>query len=423
MDFKNKKDTQGENLNGKYYEENFLNDSNDLFSSNNKPPKGPGVKTFVSFVIALVVVCGIVIGIAFQDSGNTISNGKLNSQDKNSTKVNINDTPDSKSGTKKSGERLSSVDVAQKCSDSVIAVVTYKNGRLTGEGSGVVLGLDESKTSTYIITCSHIVDTPSSAVKIQTKDGEQYNATIVGYDGRTDIAVLKTKLTGLKSAEFGDSSKLKVGETVYAIGNPGGTEFYGSFTSGVVSAIDRITPAGESGYSISCVQHDAAINPGNSGGALVNEYGQVVGINSSKISDTQYEGMGFAVPMSVAKDIVDKIIQNGYVPNRPKLGIKYAPNSYDVNYAEVVRKNLLPKDTIVIAKIEKDSSLINTEAKEGDLIYAVDGKELNNPDVIINYLAKCKVGDEIELSMCHTNKDYSVKKFKVKVKLKEDKGN
>ena len=172
--------------------------------------------------------------------------------------------------------------MAKKASNSVIAVLTYQNNKLSGEGSGIIMGEDKEKKNTYVITCAHIINSANTTVRIQTKDGTQYDAEIVGFDNRTDVGVLKIAKTGFEPAEFGDSSKLQVGEQVYAIGNPGGTAFYGSFTQGVVSAIDRLTSAGE--RDIQCPAFNTtAINPGNSGGALVNSYGQVVGINSSKL--------------------------------------------------------------------------------------------------------------------------------------------
>lgn len=123
---------------------------------------------------------------------------------------------------------------------------------------------------------------------------------------------------------------------MYAIGNPGGTEFFGSFTNGMVSAISR-TVSSQIGYSMECIQHTAAISPGNSGGALINEYGQVVGINSLKISDSNYELMGFAIPISSAKEIIDDIIAYGRVPNRPKLGISYFSNTSNQQYNMIVQ--------------------------------------------------------------------------------------
>ncbi len=387
------------------------------------PPKKDksGISAFIGLIGAIVLVCGIVIGIAFAGADNNPQKSPKKGNDNNGApSVTINQTPTNDKLRSDTGA-LSSVDVAKKASNSVIAVLTYQNNKLSGEGSGIIMGEDKEKKNTYVITCAHIINSANTTVRIQTKDGTQYDAEIVGFDNRTDVGVLKIAKTGFEPAEFGDSSKLQVGEQVYAIGNPGGTAFYGSFTQGVVSAIDRLTSAGEKGYSMSCVQHDAAINPGNSGGALVNVYGQVIGINSSKIADAEYEGMGFAVPITVAKDVVDKIIANGYVPNRPKLGITYSAVTHSQTYSMIVQMKGLPNGSVVIAGIDPSSSLAGTKVQVGDLITGVNGKKLDSSDILLDTIEKSKVGDEITLSICHINDDYSLNQFDVKVKLIEDK--
>ena len=402
------------------------------FSSPPTPPKKDknnknGLRVFLSLLFAIVVVCVIVVSIAFADVND--NNGKNQTTTNSSTEnkggapsVDIKPTPSDDDAKKSESGALSSIEVAKKSSSSVIAVLSYQNNQLIGEGSGIVMGVDKDKKNTYIITCAHIINTAGTSVRIQTSDGTQHNADIVGFDSRTDVGVLRVSKTGFTAAEFGDSSNLLVGQQVYAIGNPGGTAFYGSFTSGVISAIDRLTSAGgEKGYSMSCIQHDAAINPGNSGGALVNGYGQVIGINSSKIADTEYEGMGFAIPVTVAKDVIDDIISNGYVPNRPKLGITYSAVSYSQTYSMIVQMKGLPNGSIVIASIDQDSSIAGTQAKIGDLITAVNGKKLDTPNVLLDAIEKGKVGDTLTLSICHVNEDYSLNQFDIKVKLIEDK--
>lgn len=412
--------TGGDNLNGSSFVPPPTPPQKD---KNNKS----GLRVFMGLLFAIVVVCVIVVSIAFVDvnENNDKKQSTTNSAAENkdgAPLVNINPTPSDSGAEKLESGSLSSIEVAKKASNSVIAVLAYQNNQLIGEGSGIVMGEDKKKKNTYIITCAHIINTAGTGVRIQTSDGTQHDADIVGFDSRTDIGVLRVSKTGFTAAEFGDSSNLLVGQQVYAIGNPGGTAFYGSFTSGVVSAIDRLTSAGEKGYSMSCIQHDAAINPGNSGGALVNGYGQVIGINSSKIADTEYEGMGFAIPITVAKDVIEDIISSGYVPNRPKLGITYSAVSYSQTYSMIVQMKGLPNGSIVIASIDQDSSVAGTQAKIGDLITAVNGKKLDTPDVLLDVIEKGKVGDTLTLSVCHVNEDYSLNQFDIKVKLIEDKG-
>lgn len=317
---------------------------------------------------------------------------------------------------------LTSVQIAAKVKPSVIAVLVYQNGTLAGEGSGIVMSVDKDKGITYILTCAHIINASNTSCQVQLEDGTSYNAAVVGYDNRTDVGVLRVKTTDLTPAEFGDSSVLQVGEPVYAIGNPGGTQFYGSFTSGVISAIDRPTSSSESGYTMECIQHDAAINPGNSGGALVNSYGQVIGINSSKISSEEYEGMGFAVPISVAKEVVDDILTHGYVQDRAKLGISYVAASSYQTYHVIVQSNKLPSGSIVIAKIEEDSAFSGTKVVEGDMITAVNGEKMEKTDVLLNKIDESKPGDQLKLTIAHVNSDYSVSTYDVTVTLIEDTG-
>jgi serine protease Do len=170
-----------------------------------------------------------------------------------------------------------------------------------------------------------------------------------------------------------------------------------------------------------CIQHDAAINPGNSGGALVNVYGQVIGINSLKIADTEYEGMGFAIPISDAKSIIDNIIKYGYVPNRPMLGISYSEVSASQQYSMIVQKRSAP-GSLIIMEIGKNSGLANTDARKYDMIIAVDGKELTTPDVLLDKIDSSSVGDTLTLTLCRISNNYEITKFTVKVKLVEDKG-
>lgn len=154
------------------------------------------------------------------------------------------------------------------------------------EGSGIIATSDG-----YIITNAHVVDGADS-LKVITSDGQTYEAELIGSDSMTDLAVIKIEATGLTAAEFGSSDDLVVADPVIAIGNPGGLQFNSTVTIGYVSALNRSVTNSETGYTMECIQTDAAINPGNSGGALVNMYGQVIGINSSKIVATGYEGLG-----------------------------------------------------------------------------------------------------------------------------------
>ncbi len=387
-----------------------------------KKSKGP-VVAIVILILAVVVAFAAIVGVYI---------GKVHTGQENRLPTEQSDSVSEKQttqgdaaidyGTTNSAnvEALSSVQVAEKCRKSVVGVMVYSNGKLAGEGSGVIMNKDASGKYTYIITCAHVVSGGKYTYGILTLDEKRYEAELVAYDTRTDIGVLKVEANDLPAAEFGNSDSLRVGETVYAIGNPGGSEYFGSITNGIVSAIDRSV---SSTYTMTCIQHNAAINPGNSGGALVNSAGQVIGINSSKIADTDYEGMGFAVPMSVVKPIVESLIQYKYVPNRPKLGIQYASVSSYQLYSMVVAIKGLPAGSLVIAGISTDSSLSKTNAQVGDLIIAVNGKKMDDSSVLLDLINTGAVGDTLTLTLCRVeSRTYKTSTFDVTITLVEDKG-
>ena len=183
-----------------------------------------------------------------------------------------------------------------------------------GQGTGIIVSSDG-----YIVTNSHVIGDSKTAYKYQVinNDGKKYTANVVGYDTRTDLAVLKIKGKNLKPVHFVKKSHLQVGEDIIAVGNPGGLDFQNSLTKGIVSAKDRTLDDS----TVSYIQTDAAVNPGNSGGPLCNLYGEVIGITTAKINSATYEGMGFAIPTDTVETIVNNIIKYGYVENRVRLGI------------------------------------------------------------------------------------------------------
>ena len=171
-----------------------------------------------------------------------------------------------------------------------------------------------------------------------------------------------------------------------------------------------------------CLQHTAAINPGNSGGALVNSKGQLIGINSSKIASTEYEGMGFSVPSKTFIEVYNEIMEHGYVTNRPKLGITYTPASASQTYSMLVGVKELPAGSLIIQSINADSSLVGKGVTVGDLITKVNGKELETSDMLPKLIEQSKVGDKLTLTICHFDKNYQMSEFDVEITLVEDKG-
>ena len=394
--------------------------------------KGKGGKIFaiVTGVLCLLLIVALVYVIATgKNPGKTSEDGTAAAaSDEQATKnESVGELVTAESpeevGKTSGKDELSAKQIYQKVLGSSVGILVYnKSDSLASEGSGVLFQEDSNGEYTYIITCAHVIAGSNGTIMVQMHDEKQYQAEVVGYDNRTDIGVLRIKANGLQLAEIGDSSKLAVGDTVYAIGNPGGVEFANSFTNGMVSALDRPVNSSSSGYTMECIQHTTAINPGNSGGALVNVFGQVIGINSMKIVDDEYEGMGFSVPSSVFVDIVNNIIVNGYVANRPKLGITYVAAQNYNSYGMFVAIKDLPKGSIVIYSIAKDSGLVGTDAQEGDMIIAVNGKDLDDASSLSELIEQSKVGDEITLTLVRINRDYSFEQFDVRVNLVEDRG-
>ncbi len=383
-----------------------------------------GLTIILSIILAIFVFSvGFVIASMVNDSPNASSEETDATDD--GTIITNEETPDSPSPT---GDVLSSVEIAEIGRASSVGVVVYSSNNSyfssssqsqAGEGTGIVAKIKGEYT--YVITCAHVISESGISAKILLEDGTTYDADIVGFDRQTDVGVLRVKTNDLTCAEFGDFKKLKVGSPVYAVGNPGGAEFFGSVTNGIVSSISR-SINNEIGYTMDCIQHNAAINPGNSGGSLLNEYGQVIGVNSSKIASTEYEGMSFAIPISTALKVANELIANGYVPDRPKLGITYSLASSHDTYAMIVQIKGLPAGSLIIRGISSDSDLADKDILEGDMITAVNGKNLDTPDALLDVIDKAKVGDTLKLKICRIGTDYSVKEFEVTVKLVEDKG-
>ncbi len=409
-----KRSSDGRQYNSRHFDREYYEN---LYEDEEVPRKGGGKKVIIAIIAVFMFVCAVVgLSEVIKEHSGGVSGGNDVTQQTTlplQTESNIIGTT-----AQNSVDQINSVVVAEKVRPGVVGVLVYKNGQLDGEGSGILW--KEDGESTYIITCAHVIEDSGVTFGILLLDGTYYEAEMVGHDARTDIGVLRINKTGLDIVEIGDSNSLRIGEPVYAIGNPGGSNYFGSMTDGIISAIDRSI---NSTYKMTVIQHSAAINPGNSGGALVNIAGQIIGINSSKISDTEYEGMGFAVPTSIAIPIAQSLLQYGYVPNRPKLGIEYAAASAYQLYSLVVSIKGLPQGSLVIAGIAEDSSLMETEAQVGDLIIAVNGKDMDDSSVLLDLIEKGSVGDTLTLTLCRIERrTYKTKTFNVAITLVEDKG-
>ncbi|XXM73077.1 S1C family serine protease [Lysinibacillus sphaericus] len=298
--------------------------------------------------------------------------------------------------------------IVEDASQSIVGVVNYQqqgssfNGAsqdaAAGTGSGVLF--KKEGNSAYIITNNHVIE-GASKIEVSLYDGEKTEAELIGADPLTDLAVLKIDGKYADNLlEVGDSSALRAGEQVIAIGNPLGLDLSRTVTQGIVSAVDRTisvdTSAGETELNV--IQTDAAINPGNSGGALLNSKGELIGINSLKISNSGVEGLGFAIPSKDFMPIVNEIIETGKV-ERPYIGIGMT------NLADVPRSYLrgLPDNVesgVVVASIDNTSAAAEAGIKEGDVITKLNGNPVENAaDLRRQLYADLKVGDKIKLTV------------------------
>ena len=257
---------------------------------------------------------------------------------------------------------LSIPEIVEKVTPSVVGVSsTLSKGKATG--SGIIMTADG-----YIVTNAHVVD-GAEKVTVLLDSKNEYDAEIIGSDAQTDIAVLKISADEkITPAEFGNSDDLVVGETAVAIGNPLGFEFYSTVTSGIISGLDRELTIEDK--LLRLIQTDAAINGGNSGGALVNSFGQVIGISSAKIVTIDAEGMGFAIPINDAVPIIHELINNGYVTGRPLIGIA----GFDIDERTAYYYNM--KAGVYVAQIKEDSPAELAGMKVGDIIISANGEEI-----------------------------------------------
>ncbi len=352
---------------------------------------------FVLFLAVIVMFTSIYVGnedpVDTGNENNVVDNNNNDTNDQREENLNV----PSLETQQPSNDMLTVPQIYTKVKDSVVGIiVTITNGSQIGQGSGTGIILSEDG---YIATNAHVVEN-AAAIKVVLADEREYTAELVGSDTRTDLAVLKIEETGLQPAEFGDSDSLVVGETVVAIGNPYGLELAGTVTSGIVSALNRRI-AIENVY-MTLIQTDASINPGNSGGPLVNSYGQVIGITSSKIVTTGYEGIGFAIPITSATDIIEELIKYGYIKDRPYIGIQ--GSDLDATYAQLYD---IPQG-VYVQYVDPECDAYKQGLKKGDIITAVNGVEITNMAELDEEKNNYKPGDSITLTVYRNAREIQI---------------
>lgn len=353
----------------------------------------------------------------FETLPDTSSQGKTHDESDYSDKVNKDYSGmklESNPKDAKTNNSYTAAKASEKVSDSVVGILCYSDDvpdqadttTASSQGSGIIFSQDG-----YVITNAHVIGNSKTAyaIRVVTSDGKVYKAGVVGYDSRTDIAVLKMgDAKGLTPATFGDSSQLEVGQDIIVVGNPGGLDYQNTTTKGVISALDRkLSTSSLTKY----IQTDAAINPGNSGGPLVNYYGQVVGITTSKIVSETYEGMGFAIPSQTVKSIVDTLIKNGYVEGRVKIGI----SGIAVTSDQASNYNI--PQGIYVQSIVSGGPCDGTSLEEGDIITEVDGETITSFADVYAILETHKPGDKIKVKYYSSSSGDG----EVEITLQEDK--
>lgn len=316
--------------------------------------------------------------------------------------------------------RYTTIGIPTVVRPSVVEIYTYSDSAYTtpiGSGSGIILSEDG-----YILTNEHVLKSDGYHVVI-TSDDKRYNAKIIGRDAKTDLAVVKVTAQGLTPAVLGDSDETVVGEQVMAIGNPAGLS--GTVTDGIVSAVGRKIKSVSTGFEMNCIQTNADISPGNSGGALVNMYGQVIGVTSSKYVSSSYEGLGFAIAINDAMPIVEELISNGYIAGRFRIGIELIGTKTDAQRASVEEElgYTLPDDFygIYIVNIDESFDIFNTELKPGDFIISVNGKTVKDySDFYDTISSQYSAGDKVPAKCAHLDDEGNISFYDIKFELKED---
>ena len=423
----------GSGNNGGYSYVNYYSDPNGGDPNKKPKKKHTGLKV-AAFVLAMVLVSGGSIGVyeGIRSSNADNSSSIVASNDSSAAESSTGDSSSSKkSDSSQSWIQLASTngsmsvaDIVKKVTPSVVGVqstFSSSNGSnnnpmngyggffgygsqgnngsqgMTGVGTGIIMSKDG-----YIVTNAHVIYDDeygygeASSVQIQMSDEETtYDARIVAYDKEADIAVLKIDADNLTPAEFGDSSSCEVGEMVVAIGNPLGLQFQNTVTCGIISALDRKVTINDN--TMTLIQTDPALNNGNSGGPLINSSGQVIGLNSAKMSSTYsgeatVEGIGFAIPMSEAKSIVDDLINYGYVTGRPQLGI----SCQDVTEAVSQAYNI-PVGAYIFS-VTAGGAADQAGLQPGDVITGIQDQTISTTEELNAVKNQYKAGDTITLT-------------------------
>ncbi len=357
-------------------------------------------KVLYTLIVVLITAWSVFfISNYYHDKGgNQVTSGLVENNDENGNTQIVQEVVEREVVTQEDAR----IEAINKVSPAIVGVVNFARNTTQGEGSGIVYKKDGKDT--YIVTNQHVVD-GGDYFEVVFSNGERSEATLVGSDIYTDLAVLKVSGIEVEAiAEFGNTEDLKIGQTVIAIGNPLGLDFAGSATSGIVSGKDRVISVDLNGdnyddWEMTVLQTDTAINPGNSGGALINLDGKVVGINSMKIATSSVEGMSFSIPTYVAMPIINDLETYGEV-RRPQLGVYIQEMSMIPDrLKEILNIPTDQKTGVFIYEVFEGGLAEKMGLKAGDIITAVNGEEVEDTMAFRKKLYSMREGDQLELTV------------------------
>lgn len=338
-------------------------------------PMSRGLKVFALIMAAVILLTGVSV------TGYFLGRNSVSSGTRKNVTVNLAAKP-------ADSDEMTAAQVYEKVNSSIVGITVYNSAGNGSQASGVFYSNDG-----YIVTNDHIYSEVGAAkFKVYTSDGKEHDAKYVAGDQVSDLAVLKIDGSGFTAAEFGNSEEIVYGENVVAVGRPSDATQASSITKGIISSTGRRVKT-TSNYSAKLIQTDSAINPGSSGGALVNMYGQVIGITSSKLAGVSYDAVGYAIPTKTLKRICEELIKNGKVVSRAKLGITYtAINSV---MAEI---NGYDSVGLYVASVAEDSDLYG-KVTEGDIITHINGIKVTSDDVVLDIIEESSAGDKISVTL------------------------
>ena len=378
------------------------------------PKKKKRMKTWVASVAgimaAIVLVGAGAVGYKYLGGG---EDGSSPNSSANSLATDPNTSFSYEQLTSGDKTAMSVVDIANEVGPAVVGITNTSQvqsifgiSEQQSSGSGVIISQDG-----YIVTNNHVIEN-AKELTVQLNTGDEYSATLIGADSQTDLAVIKIEpKEALTVATLGESAKLQVGELAVAIGNPLGAELSGTVTVGIISGLNRTiqTNSNDPNSTMTLIQTDAAINPGNSGGALINAYGEVIGINNMKYASEEVEGIGFAIPIDNVKTIVNDLMESGYVKGRPLIGISVQEVTSDLAF-----RNNLPVG-LYVAQVTEMGPADRAGMQRGDVITAVNGKKIETSSELNEIKNNSKVGDVLTFTVSRNGE-----KIDIAVTLQED---